>query len=251
MPANAHDKSGAQKLAAINADCFTCQARDRAEWCALSDKELKRLNESKNVREYLPGEVLFHQGDSCNGIYCFDAGMVGIRKIDADGNSVLLGLVYPGDTIGYRALLAGTDHLVSAEAIKPTTICFIERSTVTALLNENPALGLQFLRHAAEEVNEAEEKFLQSVTLSVRARFAHLLLILRERYSTSANEEAFSLELPLSRQDLAAMIGVRPETMSRTIRQFEDDGVAHFSGRTVHVPLVANLLDEVEPEGYM
>lgn len=237
--------------AGLNADCFTCQARDRSEWCALSQDELKRLDKAKTVREFLPGEVLYHQGDPCTGIHCFESGMVGIRKIDADGNSVLLGLVYPGDTLGYRALLVGSDYKASAEALKPTTICFIDGNTVRALLDDNPALGLQFLRSAARDVDDAEEKFLQSVTLSVRARFAHLLLVLRDRYAISSKDGTFSLELPLSRQDLAAMIGVRPETMSRTIRQFEDDGIAEFSGRVVRVPAISNLLVEIEPESYL
>ncbi len=239
------------QLAAVQADCFTCQARERSEWCALSADELKRLNGAKSVREYLPGEVLFHQGDLCRGIHCFESGMVGIRKIDADGNSVLLGLVYPGDTLGYRALLTATDHKVSAEALKTTSICFIDSATVRALLKENPALGLQFLQRAAKDVDDAEEKFLQSVTLSVRARFAHLLLVLRDRYATTSDDGTFWLELPISRQDLAAMIGVRPETMSRTIRQFEEDGIAQFSGRTVRVPQVDSLLDQIEPESYL
>ncbi len=54
-----------------------------------------------------------------------------------------------------------------------------------------------------------------------------------------------TLDLPLSRQDMAAMIGIRPESMSRTIRSFEDDKVAIFSGRQVHVPSLEALFDEL------
>ncbi|MFB3135749.1 MAG: helix-turn-helix domain-containing protein [Rhodospirillales bacterium] len=55
----------------------------------------------------------------------------------------------------------------------------------------------------------------------------------------------------LARQDLAAMIGIRPETMSRAIKQLEEDGVAYFSGRSVQVPDVKRLLREIEPESYL
>ena len=119
------------------------------------------------------------------------------------------------------------------------------------MIDKNPTLGHRFLSRAIKDLEEAEDKFMESVTLSVRARFAHLLLILKDRYATDVEDGSISLELPLSRQDLAAMIGIRPETMSRTIRQFEDDGIAHFSGRTVHVPRVASLLDEFEHEDYL
>jgi hypothetical protein len=145
--------------------------------------------------------------------------------------------------------VGGSDNKVAAEALKATTVCYIDKATVFALLDENPALGLQFLRHAAKELDAAEEKFLQSVILSVRARFAHLLLVLKDRYATTADDGTFSLELPLSRQDLAAMIGVRPETMSRTIHQFEDDDIAQFSGRVVRVPVIGSLLEEIGLKG--
>ena len=232
-------------------DCFACQARERTEWCVLQDEDLRRINDAKKTRDCLPGEVLYHQGDACRGILCIESGMIGIRKIDADGNSVLLGLAYPGDTLGYRALLMRQDHDVSAEVLKKGTVCLIGEATVRSLLEHNPSLGQRFLQRAVQDLGEAEDKFLESVTLTVRARFAHLLLILKDRYATDVEDGAISLELPLSRQDLAAMIGIRPETMSRTIRQFEDDGIAHFSGRTVHVPRIASLLDEFEHEDYL
>jgi CRP-like cAMP-binding protein len=242
---------GAFDTSSIRRDCFTCQSRDRSEWCALNDEELRLLDKAKVVREYRPGEVVFHQGEPSRGVHCFETGMVGIRTIDADGNSILFGLAYPGDTLGYRSFLVGEDHGASAEALKPSTICFVDSATVRTLLNHNPALGLQFLQTVARELGAAEERILQSATLNVRARFAHLLLVLRDRYATSGKDGTFALELPLARQDLAAMIGIRPETMSRAIKRLEEDGVAYFSGRSVQVPDVKRLLREIEPEGYM
>ena len=110
----------------------------------------------------------------------------------------------------------------------------------------NPSLGLRFLRHAATDLDAAEEKVLHSATLPVRARFAHLLLVLRDRYGEDGANGELTLDLPLSRQDMAAMIGIRPESMSRTIRSFEEGNIAHFSGRRVHVPNLEELVDELE-----
>ena len=227
-------------------NCFTCQTRGKTEWCVLTDKELELVDQGKNCREYLPGESIFHEGDSCGGVHCIEKGLVGIRKMTAGGDEILLRLSHPGDTMGYRSFLAGDNHNNSAEALEPTVICSIEESTVRKLLVMNPSLGLRFLRHAAEDLNAAEEMALQSATLPVRARFAHLLLVLKDRYGTIEKSGDLTLELPLSRQDMAAMIGIRPESMSRTIRSFEDGEIALFSGRQVHVPNVDRLLDELE-----
>ncbi len=231
-------------------NCFTCQARGRTEWCVLSDEELELLDKGKTCRQYLPGEVIFHEGDPCKGVHCIESGLVGVRKMDVGGNEILLRLNHPGDTMGYRSFLASDDHNNSAEALEPSVLCLIDGSTVQSLLQMNPSLGLRFLSHAAKDLDEAEEKVLQSATLPVRARFAHLLLVLKDRYGLIGDNGEMDLELPLSRQDMAAMIGIRPESMSRTIRSLEDDNIAKFSGRRVHVPNIKTLLKELEvPEG--
>lgn len=234
-----------KKTSTPSANCFTCQFRDRSEWCDLSQDEVKLLNNAKRERTYLPGEVIYHEGDPSKGIYCIESGMTGMRKIDSEGNSVLLRLAYPGDTLGYRSFLSEQNHHNTVEVLKPSQICFIDHTTVRNLLASNPSLGLKFLKHAVSDVTDAEEKFMRSATLSVRARLAHILLVLRERYATISDDGSMKLELPISRQDLAAMIGTRPETVSRTIKQLEGDGVAHFSGRNVHVPAIDSLLNEV------
>ncbi|MEQ8193622.1 MAG: Crp/Fnr family transcriptional regulator, partial [Rhodospirillales bacterium] len=189
------------QMPASGSNCFTCQSRQRTEWCVLAEDELKIIDEAKKCRRLGPGEVLFHQGDPCKGIHCVEGGLIGVRKLDADGNSVLLGMAYPGDTLGYRFLLSGEDYQAGAEALKPSMVCYVDQSAIRFLLEKNPALGLRFLRRAATDLNEAEDRFLQSVTLSVRARFAHLLLVLKKRYDGEEDadtNDAFSMDLPLS-----------------------------------------------------
>ena len=229
-------------------NCFACQARPRTEWCALSEPDLKLVNDAKIDREYAPGDVLYHQGDPCRGVFCLQSGLVGLRKVGADGNSVLVRLAQPGDTIGYRSFLAGEEHKLSAEVLKPSLICFIERPVARRMLDTKPELGLRFLKRLADDLDTAEDKFLQSTSFDILARLAHLLLVLKDRFTSEEKDGALKLELPLSRQDMAAMIGVRPETMSRAIRKFEDDGIAYFSGRTVQVPDVSVLFDEIDAE---
>ncbi|MBM3581137.1 MAG: Crp/Fnr family transcriptional regulator [Alphaproteobacteria bacterium] len=213
-------------------NCFACQERARSEWCALSDADLKLIDDAKIDRDYAPGDVLYHQGDVCKGVYCI--------------KSVLVRLAQPGDTIGYRAFLAGEEHALGAEVLKPSVICFVEQVVARKMIETKPELGLRFLKSISENLNAAEDKFLQSTSFDIRARLAHLLLVLKDRFAAEEKDGALQLELPLSRQDMAAMIGVRPETMSRAIRKFEDDGVAYFSGRTVKVPDISVLFDEID-----
>lgn len=225
--------------------CASCANRDDAVWAELSPEELRLLASRKVCNTYLPGQHIFYQGNPCMGIYCIESGSVAIRKTDAQGHSVVVRLAHAGQTIGYRAFFSSEPYSASAEALTPTRICFIDRASVRGILERNPIVGMHFLKRIASDLREAEDARLQS-TLSVRARLAHLMLVLKERCATVTDDGVLHFELPLSRQDLAAMVGTRPETIARTIRALEDDGVALFRGRHVSVPDLDALLDELE-----
>jgi len=238
-------------LSSDRISCFTCKTREITDWCVLPDDEVQMLENGRHMKVYGPGEMLFHEGDPCNGVYCIETGLVGIRKSDAEGNSVLLQLISPGDTVGYRAMLADEDFSASAEVLEPSRICRLDKGTVRSLLEKNPALGLRYLKKVSANLDEAEEKILHSATLSVRARFAHLLMVLLDRYGAATEDQQAVFELPLSRHDMASMIGTTPESMSRTIKKMESDNIALFDGRTVTIPSVDALVNEFEPDHFI
>jgi CRP/FNR family transcriptional regulator len=234
------------KPARVSINCFTCQNRDRSEWCNLDPSDVKVLNERKLCLAYAPGQMLYEQGEACEGIFVIEQGTVAVRKADKFGNTVLLRLCHAGETVGYRDFLAGGSHTTSADALVNSTVCRIGRGEVRALLDRNPALGLRFVQRMAQDLETAEDAILQTSALPVRMRLAHLLLMLKDRYGTMGDDGVLKLELPLARQDIAAILGARPETIARTLHALENDGVARFSGRTVIIPDLDLLLDEVE-----
>jgi len=224
--------------------CIDNQFMASSEWSALKDSEAQILEKAVVCRKHELGDVVFYEGDACSGTYFIKSGLVGIRKADMDGDSTLLKIAQPGDTLGYRPLLSEQNHRASAEVLKPSHICFIDKATVHKLMKSNPTLGLNFLKRSAIELGEAEERFHESVTLSVRARFAHLLIALQEKYGHASNDGSLVLELPVSRADLAAMLGVRRESVSRVIHELETEGLTHFIDRSVRVPDLDSLMEE-------
>ena len=204
------------------------------------------LERGRRRREYGSGEVVFAQGERNEGIYCVSGGTVGVRRLDSNGNSVLLELAYPGDTIGYRSFLTGCEHKTGAEALGPSVVCHIDRATVTALLAANPALGLRFLKRSIGALENAHDMMFRQATLSNRHKLVHLLLVLVGRHGHRHANGTQSIDLPVSRRDLASMVGTRHETISRIIGRLETDGIAHFSGRQVTIPSVEALAAELD-----
>ncbi len=185
------------------------------------------------------------EGDACKGLYFVEHGLVAVRKTEINGQSTIVRLAYQGDTLGYRPLLAKENHRATAEVINDTHICFINAKTMRHFLRSNPKLGMRFLEHTALALGQAEERMFQIAALSVRTRIIHLVVLLRDHYGTITSDGTLFVDLPMSQRDMADMIGARPESVSRALRDIQDDGLIHLSGHTVRVDRVDRLVEEL------
>ena len=215
-----------------------------SDWHGLDDAARALLARGVSRREYGSGEVIFAQGEANAGVHCLFSGTVAIRRLDAQGRSVLLSLAYPGDTIGCRSFLAGGEHKTSAEALGPSVVCHIDRASLTAVLRTAPAVGLHLLHRSIGELEQAHDRLFCQATLSNRHQLLHLLLVLVRRHGRRLESGSQVIDLPMSRRDLASMIGTRHETLSRIIGRLESDGIAQFAGRRVTVPNADRLAAE-------
>lgn len=193
------------------------------------------IDKNKHIRVYEPGDTVFDQGEVCKGIYCIRSGLMGLRRLDEGGNSVLLRLCDPGQTLGYRALLNNVDHLCTAEAVMPSAVCFVERTEVTRLLANSPELGESFFRHCISDLSKTEEAYARNITLSLKARFLHILMVFYQRFGYRDEQDIYVVEIPMQRTEIADMIGATPESISRLIRKIEAEGLAQFEGRRVGI----------------
>lgn len=226
--------------------CEPCHGRGHAEWGVLDEAGLAVLNKARQIREYAPGDVVFSQGAPCAGMFCVDAGDVALRKSDEHGGSAIVRMARAGQTIGYRALFSGGPYMATAEALTPSQICFIPAATVRELIERSANLAYRFMKRFADDLRESEEQRLHAQSLSTRARLADYLIRLKDREGTVADDGSIELELPLSRTDLAALLGTRRESIARAIRALQDAEVAQFEGRSVKIPDLDALFDELE-----
>jgi len=226
--------------------CFGCQSRRRNEWSSLQGDDLDLLERAKTCNVYEPGQVVFYEGNACLGIHCIESGSIKLRRTGPKGDEIVVGLAGSGATLGYLAYFGGRGYTTTAEALTTCRICFIDRAAVKTLIHGSPSVGLAFLRRLSDDVDRSEDERVKALCLPLRARAAHLLLVLKDRGASADDEGRLTIELPLSRRDLAAMLGTRPESLSRLIRDFATDGVAHFGPREVVVPDLDALLDEIE-----
>ena len=90
---------------------------------------------------------------------------------------------------------------------------------------------------------------LRGQNLSIRIRLIYLLLIFKDRFACPEKDGSLVYELPLQRQDIAAMLGARAESVTRAINELQQDGIASFFRRTVTVPDPDRLYSEANVGG--
>jgi len=224
--------------------CMQCPTLGTTEWCVLDECDLTSVTKSKRIITCEPGETLYSQGDPGNGVYCIKSGLIGLRRVDVNGNSVLIRLATAGTTVGYRTFLTGEAHVNSAEALTAGVICYIARPRVEKLLSANPLLGERFLQHFFDDAIETENDYVRSLTMGMKSRFLHLILVFYERFGYQDENGNAIVELPVKRGELAELVGVRPESISRLIDQLQSAEIMCFNDRRVQFSDVDKVLQQ-------
>lgn len=227
-------------------DCHTCATLKSSQWTVLSVQQVDYLNRAKQTWQYGPGDEVFRQESPCDGVFCVASGSLVLRKSNTNGNSVLIGLVEAGATVGYRSYFNHHHHSEQAEALEASVICLVPNDALRHLLGNNPNLGTRFSQSLASDLRDIQQALLDSVVHPVRARVAQLLQLLIERFGEGNDNGQIVLRLPFGRQEMANLLGIQRETVTRTLNALQTDGVLNHTGRTVIVEDLDRLLDELE-----
>lgn len=228
------------------ARCRDCPAYPESVWTTLDAQGHEVLDKNRTGLRGAAGQVVADRAGPTIGAMCIRAGTAAVWRTDDVGRSALVRIVEPGEL----AVLPShqVDSRLRVECTEPLIGCTVEGEALEGLLQRNPTLARRVIDRQHQIITELERRLLQNVTLSVRARLVSVLLELRHKHATVDDEGTLHLKLPMTRQQLAAMVGTRPETLARTLGALTQDGVALFDGRNVKIPDLDALFDEVEAE---
>ena len=218
------------KLPAIH--CQTCASRGKGVFCDLSEDHLKEINAAKTTNTYKPHQIIFYEGNQPYGMYCVSSGKIKIYKMDNEGHQQIVRLAGPGDIIGYRCPLADEPYSATAETLEEATICFVDKCTFFHLLETHPTTASHVMSALAKELGKAEKQTMDMVHKNIRERLAELLLIFQKKYGEKSGKGT-KLNISLSREELAEMIGTTQESAIRLISEFKQDGLITVEGRDI------------------
>lgn len=218
-----------------NISCESCPSLTQGIFCALGSEELKNISEHKVSNKYKKGQTLFVQGTHPYGIYCISSGNIKLSKIGSDGKESIVRIVGRGDILGHRSLFTQDHYSATATAMEDSDVCFIDKKFIMKIMAEEPSVSLNIINKLSRDMGAAEERISSLHQKSVRERLAELLLLLKESHGSKTESGSWKLNLKLTREEMATMIGTANETLIRFMTEFKNEGLIGQEGKTIYI----------------
>jgi CRP-like cAMP-binding protein len=202
----------------------TEELRKATLFSRLEPESLADLGRISRLRRIDAGEVLFAAGDRATVFFVLLEGRIKLYKISPEGKEYILRMVRPGETFAEAVVLSGLKYPVFAEALEPCRLAGFEVNEFRHLIRRTPQLALNMIATMAELLHALTVKIEDLSLREVGARLCrHLLDRAEERFGTP--KDGVTVELETTKTALAARIGTISETLSRTFRKLQQQGL--------------------------
>ena len=185
-------------------------------------KDVKALSDNKKVKKIRKKDILFNEGDPANFLYLIVSGKIKTFKSNNFGKEFIIDINREGDFLGYFDILEDSAHRVSAMAIENSEIVAIPKQDFCNALYSNSDITMKFVKMMSQQFSEVEEKLLKLAYDSARKRVAEAIIFVSKKYKSGENNE---LSFCLHRENISALSGISPESVSRNLSSFKEEGL--------------------------
>lgn len=199
------------------------------------------LTAHKSEQIYKKNEILFREGAYPSGIFYITKGKVKKYKIDNEGKEQIIYLATTGQLIGYHAILSEDRYPDSAAVIEESTIAFIPKEDFLNALDYSALLNNRLLKTLSHEFAVLANSLTMFAQKTVRERLALQLIVIREKYKENY-VDGMSIEINISREDLASLVGTARENIVRVLTEFKEDDILETKGRKIMIKDVSKLI---------
>lgn len=192
-------------------------------FASLPDDVVARLRDHATVRAYRRNDTLCHQGDPSNELFIVQSGRVAVAAQSGDGRESVIAILERGGLFGELGLFDGAPRSADVRALTDTRVVALAYDPVREALEDRPELLWIILRILAERLRATDEALVDALFLDVPARTAKRLI------EIAGDDETFTL--PLTQEELAAMVGASRERVNKALALFVRLGWLEVEGR--------------------
>ena len=212
---------------------------------ALTPADRESLAAAVTRRRYRRAETIFQKDEPGHSVYIVERGSVRIYVPSPQGNDLVLAVLGAGDFFGDLSLLDGRPRSASAAATSDTTLLALERTDFIALITSRPEAAMAVLEAVSRRLRETDEMAADLAFLDVPGRLAKKLLDLAASNGVQKSSGVL-IDLAVTQEELANMIGVTRESVNRNLSDFKKMGLVTNQGRKIIVKDAARLRQRVQ-----
>ena len=210
----------------------------------LEDKQLQQLAEVVREHHYKKNVTIFHVDDPGNALFILRSGLVKITIEDRSGREIILRMLYPTDFFGEMSLLDNMPRSASVTTLEPTDALIIYRGQFLDLIEKSPTILLNMTAVLSRRVRRVNELIRSLAFYDVYGKVARVLLNLAaEKGRITA--EGTVIDLRLTQQELSELAGMSRETMTRTLRDFQQAGCLRIESGIITILAIDMLQREM------
>jgi CRP/FNR family transcriptional regulator len=194
----------------------------------LEQDQLTHVRRIARVREFNRLETIFMEGDPGSGFFVVAQGKVKIYKVSAEGKEQILHIYGPGQPFGEVPVFSGNCFPANAQAIEKSRLLYFPRSDFVELISKHPSMALNMLAVLSMRLRQFTVQIENLSLKEVPARIASYLMLLAHE-----QDSYDSVTLPISKGQLASLLGTIPETLSRIFNKMGSQGLIKVKGRQI------------------
>ena len=232
----------------IKVACSNCNLRELCMPVGLSASELQRIDDLVATRRKVKRrETLFHNGEDFTSLYAIRTGVFKTRLASEDGREQVTGFQMAGEIIGLDGIVSG-HHSCDAVALEDSEVCTMPFERIEELSREVTALQRHVHQIMSREIVREQGVMLLLGSMRAEERLAAFLLNLVQRLHARGFSRS-ELVLRMTREEIGSYLGLKLETVSRTLSKFAADGLVEVEQRNVRIVDPEALHRIVNPPG--
>jgi len=202
----------------------------------LSQEEKNELFNSSSSLRFEEGELVVKKGTPVHNLYFLKSGLVEL-SLKQDSKNQALNLLFQGEFIGINCVYSGTSYRFSAKALTNCTIEIFSKDLFSKLLQTNKEFAMAFIKY----ISMVNENFLNWHMNLKEKKSAGALAFLICEFEKNTGKSTFNI--PLTRQDIARIIGFSKESVLKNLADFRKEGIIESNGKLFSIINFARLQD--------
>src|SRR5579883_2575397 len=207
----------------MEAENYTSYLKQVDIFSSLSDEDVHELGGIIRRRTFRSGEVIFHRDDPGQVLYIIKEGKVKICLISPDGQEISLVVFGKGECFGELALLDGLPRSADAIAMERAECYTLQRSDFHNAIMKNPTIAIQVMEVLSKRLRSTDQQVEDLIFLDVYGRVAKKLIELADSHGSRV-DDGTRIEVRLTQQELASMVGASRESVNKVMGYFTDKG---------------------------